>query len=344
MKTLRIPLVIILLAVAGRTFHATAQTLTTLYSFTGDPDGGQPNAGLVQDSDGNFYGTTTGIGSSGNGTVFKISPTATLTTLYAFTGGADGGAPYASLTQSGDGNFYGTTSGNETGGNGTVFKISPAGTLTTLYTFTGGADGSYPQGGLAQGSDVDFYGTTSDFMATGNGTVFKISPAGTLTTLYTFTGGADGAEPLATLVQGSDGNFYGTTSVGGTNGAGTVFKISPAGRLTTLHTFAGSSDGEYPVAELTQGSDGDFYGTTFRGGVSGWGTVFKISPAGMLTTLHTFTGNSDGELPAAALVVGSDGNFYSTTAGVGTSGSLGHRVQDQPGRHPDHAVHLYRRC
>jgi uncharacterized repeat protein (TIGR03803 family) len=147
--------------------------------------------------------------------------------------------------------------------------------------------------GLVQASDGSFYGTTSNGGTSGYGTVFKITPAGALTTLYSFVG-SDGSYPYAGLVQGSDGNFYGTTAYGGTSSYGTIFKITPAGALTTLHSFT-YSDGAYPYATLVQGTDGNFYGTTYYGGTSGYGTVFKITPAGALTTLHSFT-YSDGPL------------------------------------------------
>ncbi len=213
---------------AGTVFKITpGGTLITLYSF-GVSDGQSPYGGLVQGSDGNFYGTTEfGGANNGNGTVFKITPRGTLTSLYSFAG-SDGANPHAGLVQGSDGNFYGTTEFGGTGqcANrcGTVFKITPSGTLTTLYDFAG-SDGFKPQAGLVQGSDGNFYGTTTGGGANnGKGTVFKITPSGTLTTLYSFAG-SDGAFPQAGLVQGSDGNFYGTTAGGGANFAGTVFRL-----------------------------------------------------------------------------------------------------------------------
>lgn len=165
---------------------------------------------------------------------------------------------------------------------------SPAQTLTTLYIFTGGTDGSAPYAGLVQGADGNFYGTTSGSFTTGSGTVFQITPSGILTTLYNFTGGTDGADPLAVLVQGPNGNFYGTTTYGGTQAMGTVFQITPGGVLTTLYSFTGGTDGGNPLAGLVQGSDGNFYGTTLAGGTGGafcsfplsCGTVFQITPSG----------------------------------------------------------------
>jgi len=302
---------------------ADAQPYTVLHEFTfAGGDGSSPQT-LVQGRDGNFYGTTSSEGTSGNGAVFKITPTGTLTTLHSFSG-SDGQNPCDGLVQGIDGIFYGTTAFGGTSRSGTVFKIAPAGTLTTLHSFAG-SDGSDPQAGLVQGTDGNFYGTTSYGGTGGNGTVFRITPAGMLTTLHSFVG-SDGSYPYAaTLVQGIDGNFYGTTFFGGTSDRGTVFKITSAGMLTTLHSFAGS-DGLVPIAGLVQGSDGNFYGTTseggatYKGGASGYGTVFRITPAGTLTTLHSFSG-SDGRSPAAGLVQGTDGDFYGTTELGGTSGS-----------------------
>ena len=322
--------------------RARAQTLTTLYRFclqyhVGNCwDGSGPSAGLVQGSNGNFYGTTQNGGwAYGPGTIFMITPTGALTTIYTFgsqTG--DGTFPMGSLVQGRDGNFYGTTlmGGANVGPNGdscgTVFKITPSGALTTLHSFcsqSGYTDGASPYAGLVQGSDGNFYGTTSAGGANGYGTVFKITPGGTLTTLYSFcsqSGCTDGQNPLGPLIQGSDGNYYGTTEWGGANYSfGTVFKITPSGALTTLYSFcsqSGCADGGYPLAGLVQGSDGNLYGTTNSGGLYPYsgGTVFQITPSGTLTTLYSFcsqSGCADGGYPVAGLTQGSDGNLYGTT-------------------------------
>ncbi len=195
-------------------------------------------------------------GTNGNGTVFIISPSGDFTNLYAFTGGVDGKEPEAGLVLASDGNFYGTTSLGGTHRVGNVFRITPSGVLTNMYSFTGGADGETPYSGLVQGTDSNFYGTT--FSGGTNrtfGTIFKITPSGALTKLYSFTGGADGAAPAAGLVQGSDGDFYGTTTTGGPYYHGTVFKITSSGALTTLHSFTGGADGANPTAALVQGAD-----------------------------------------------------------------------------------------
>jgi uncharacterized repeat protein (TIGR03803 family) len=297
--------------------------LTTLWLFTNRVDGAYPGAVLVQGSDGRFYGTTSGSGSgpSGNGTVFRISSSGNLTSLWSFTGGGDGANPYAGLVQARDGNFYGTTSAGGASGNGTVFRISSSGNLTSLWTFTSGLDGAGSYAPLVQGSDGYFYGTTSGGGASGNGTVFRISSGGNLTTLWSFTNGLDGAGSYAPLVQGSDGYFYGTTSGGGANGNGTVFRLSPGGNLANLWEFSGCGDGGNSYAGLVQGSDGNFYGTTAGSGSGpgGNGTVFRISPTGNLATLHLFD-VADGANPYAPLVQGSDGRFYGTTYAGGTTG------------------------
>jgi uncharacterized repeat protein (TIGR03803 family) len=311
----------------GTVFKITLSgTFTSLYSFCAQAncaDGSMPYAGLVQATDGNFYGTTLeggsnsgcSLGSGSCGTVFKITPGGTLTTLYNFcaqSGCTDGGNPYAGLVQASDGNFYGTTFERGANGYGTVFKITPAGTLTPLYSFcsqTNCADGQYPYAGLVQATDGDFYGSTS---AGGGGayhqggTVFKITPSGTLTTIYNFCSQpncTDGDSSVARLVQASDGTFYGTTLHGGAycvqnSGCGTVFKITPSGTLTTLHSFDGNDDGKAPFAGLVHATDGNFYGTTAYGanpactaGLGGCGTVFRLSGPPPSTTTVTSSPN-----------------------------------------------------
>jgi uncharacterized repeat protein (TIGR03803 family) len=321
MKTLRIPLVIVIVLAVGRTFNAGAQTETNLYSFGGSPGGCNPPSGLVQGSDSNFYGTTYGGGMYGSGTVFRISASGTCTTLYSFGKSSTDGSQPNGLVQGSDGYFYGTTYEGGTNDNGTVFRVSPGGTCTTLYHFVGYPDGNDPEAGLVQGSDGNFYGAGNGGGTYAGGTVFRISPSGTYTTLYSFGSSlTDGGEPNG-LVQGSDGNFYGTTYEGGTNDNGTVFRISPSGSETILYYFVGgTNDGRFPYAGLVQGSDGNFYGTTHQGGTNDNGTVFRVSPGGSEMVLHHLVGGtSDGELPYAGLVQGSDGNFYGTAGQGGTN-------------------------
>jgi uncharacterized repeat protein (TIGR03803 family) len=309
---------------AGSVFRiSTNGALTSLYSFTGGNDGAYPQVGLVQGSDGYFYGTTYSGGTNGAGTVFRITASGTLTTLHSFGSGSDVANPAGDLVQGSDGSFYGTTATFADNGRyypGTVFKMSTDGALNTLYSFTNVNDGEYPQAGLVQGSDGDFYGTTEYGGTNGAGTVFKINSTGALTYLTSFNY-YDAAYPIGKLVQGSDGYFYGTTSEGGPTfyggplvGAGTVFKISTNGALTV---YSLPSGGANPVAGLVQGSDGYLYGTTASNpewGYDGLGTVFKMSTNGALTFLYLFTGGDDGAYPRSAVIQGADGYLYGTTS------------------------------
>jgi uncharacterized repeat protein (TIGR03803 family) len=317
-----------------------AQVFTTLHSFAGPPtDGSFPEVGLIQAANRDLYGTTGYGGAYGGGTIFKVTPSGRLTTLYSFcavSGCIDGAKPGAALVQATDGDFYGTAYFGGANchqkasqlGCGALFKITAGGALTTLYSFcalSACADGAYPYGALVQGKDGNLYGTTSQGGIEYNlGTVFRITPAGTLTTLYSFcsqTNCTDGDYPAAALIQAADGDFYGTTLAGGANGAydGTVFKITPGGVLTTLYSFcsqADCTDGENPHAGLVQAANGDFYGTTAYGGMNRSGTVFRMTPGGVLTTLYSFcseAGCMDGVNPRAGLVQASGGDLYGTT-------------------------------
>jgi uncharacterized repeat protein (TIGR03803 family) len=274
-----------------------------------------------------------------SGAAATIWAAVTFTRLVVFKG-TNGSEPgLISFVQGSDGDLYGTTVHGGQAGLGVVFKITPAGTLTTLHSFAGyPTNGAGPEAGLVLGTDGNFYGTTfvggasNSRGAGGCGTVFKITPGGTLTTLHSFwsqTGCTDGAFPVAGLVEGTDGNFYGTTNKGGTGSCpgvalacGTVFKITPAGTLTTLHSFD-DADGAYPFGALIQATDGNFYGTTLQGGANDDGTVFKITPEGALTTLHAFE-YGDGAYPEGGLVQGTDGNFYGTSSygGANDKGSV----------------------
>jgi uncharacterized repeat protein (TIGR03803 family) len=301
----------------GTVFKITSQgAFSSLYSFQG-ADGENPYAGLVQATDGNFYGTTVFGGSNGHGNIFKITPEGTLTTIYSF-GFSDGYRPYAGLIQAIDGNLYGTTTGGGANGAGTVFKITLDGTLTTLHSFNL-QDGAMPTGALVQGADGSFYGTTEYGGPMNGGTVFRMTPQGDLITLYSF---ANGVLPYAGLVQASDGNFYGTTYYGGANYCGTVFRITPTGRLTTLHSFD-CNEGWY-ASGLMQGINHNLYGTTMYGGnlqacIQGCGTIFEIGLDGTFNTLYNFNG-TDGAAPAASLYEFEAGLFYGTTSSGGSSG------------------------
>src|ERR1039457_6042894 len=262
----------------------------------------------------------------------------TVTTLASFNG-TDGAGPSAALIQATDGNLYGTAYVGGANYYGTVFKITPSGTLTTLYSFcsrTNCTDGGNPSAALVQAAHGDFYGTTYEggvhCNAFGCGTVFKITPSGTLMTLYNFcprSGCPDGLHPSAELVQAANGDLYGTTSEGGANGLGTVFKITPSGTLTTLYSFCSQgfpcTDG-YGPSGLVQATNGDFYGTTGFGGANNDGTVFEITPSGTLTTLYSFCSQSgcpDGQSPNAGLVQATNGDLYGTTLNGGGANNDG---------------------
>ena len=254
-----------------------------------------------------------------------------LQTLYEFRSNPKN--PRAGLVQGNDGNFYGTTAlGGTSGENGTVFQFTPSGQLVTLHSFEG-PDGALPWAGLVLGRDGLLYGTTQGGGTNGDfGTVFRITTSGDFTLLHSF-GGVDGRYPQAALVEGNDGNFYGTTSEGGagyngTPGDGTIFRLARDGTFTSLFSFNGTN-GRSPTANLIQGRDGNFYGTTSEGGADykrptspGHGTVFRLSPAGSLSNLFSFRG-TNGSGPGAGLVEGSDGNFYGTTEFGGSNGDNG---------------------
>jgi uncharacterized repeat protein (TIGR03803 family) len=325
---------------------------------------------LTQATNGDLYGTTVAGGSNRNvlcssvdatrgcGTIFAITAGGKLATLYSFCSEpncTDGALPAAGLIQATNGDLYGTTGYGGTNNAGTVFKITPVGKLTTLYSFcslANCADGRLPVGALVQANNGDIYGTTSGSKISSNntctapgagacGTVFKITPSGTLTILYRFcmlANCADGSFPEAGLIQATNGDLYGTTAEGGADpsgdcvivgGCGTVFKITPSGTLTTLYNFCSQpscTDGQFPAAPVMQAANGDLYGTTVGGGgTSVDGTVFQISVGGTLTTLHTFCSVdyegycADGGYPYGALIQATDGNFYGTTSLFGVS-------------------------
>jgi uncharacterized repeat protein (TIGR03803 family) len=309
---------------------AHAQTLTTMYSFcvTGCMNGSSNNpGGLVQGTDGELYGATNGGGTDGSGTVFKISLDGTFTTLYNFCANNEcpgGISPYPGLALAANGNFYGVTEGGAPQRDGTVFRITPTGTLTTLHGFycdnSQCPTGAIPVAGLVQATNGDLYGTTLAGGTSSDGTVFKIALNGELTSLHSFTGHADGSHPEATLVQAANGALYGTTFSQGSShgaGAGTIFKLTPSGSLTTLLTLSTSDVGQTQAA-LIQASNGALYGTS-RGAGSDKGTIFKITPSGTFTIMYEFTG-PDGSGPSGSLVQATDGDLYGTTGGGGANG------------------------
>ncbi len=313
-----------LLGALSCTGVASASDPTVLYTFTGVSDGGNPLVGLVQGPDGNFYGSTSQYGANSAGTVFRITPTGTFTLLDALSTSTFD--TLSTFILGSDGNLYSAAAG---GGPecsisapvtlcGAIVKMTLDGTMSVLYQFADATLGSAPNS-LIQGSDGNFYGTTSsggDAACNpggdppGCGIVFKLTPAGVLTVLYSFTGGADSSDPDS-LIQGSDGNFYGTT--GQYDPGETIFSLTPAGVFTTLYSF---TSGYIPGGPLVQASDGNFYGTTETGGSSSSGTIFRITPEGTFTSLYSFGGtDTDPGYPSGPLLVGSDGNLYGTASG-----------------------------
>lgn len=315
--------------------HSPAQTVTTLATFDGTNGLHPEYSRVIEASDGNFYGTTAGGGLYSQGTFFQLTPAGTLTTLYSFcaqTNCTDGAAPLYGVIHGSDGNFYGTTNLGGASNQGTVFRITTTGALTALYNFCSQAnctDGAAPYGALIQATDGNFYGTTAHGGLNANGTsntggtVFKITSGGVLTTLHNFctqTSCTDGSVPQAGLVQGKDGNFYGTTLSGGVKGSGTVFKITPAGAMTRLYSYCSKTnctDGDAPEGPLVQASNGAFYGTTSARGANGTGTVFEITTLGVLTTLHTFP--TGGGQPFGGLIQAKDGFLYGTASAGGAN-------------------------
>jgi uncharacterized repeat protein (TIGR03803 family) len=292
-------------------------TMFPVVSFDGGSAGGEPYSPMAQGKDGSFYGTTSAGGANSDGTVFKATTNGALSTLLAFKD-SNGTVPYGGLFLGNDGLFYGAAASGGTYDDGTLFKITTGGSLTTL-TVLDGNNGGNPVAGLVQGSDGNFYGTALEGGADGFGTIFRMTAGGGLTTLVSFND-VDGANPSSALVQGSDGNFYGTTEDGGAYTWGTVFKMTPSGDFTNLYSFTGGSDGGAPVPGLVQAADGNFYGTTYEQGAYGFGTVFEITPAGVLSTRYSFTGGNDGGNPWGGLLQAADGNLYGTTQDFGVYG------------------------
>lgn len=284
----RLLAVIFVLGLAA-TPRADAQTFAVIHNFTGGSDGSNPLAGFLIDGSGNLYGTASSGGSSGAGVVFKLNTSGQETVLHTFTGGTDGAQPEARLVANKAGILFGTTYAGGVSNAGTVFGVTPAGKEKVLYSFTGGADGANPIGGLAVDAAGNLYGTTTAGGSSGNGTVFELTAPAKASgvwkemVLYSFSTGADGTIPVAGVTLDASGNLYGTTSVGGTYGYGTVFELTPSAPVWTeniLHSFALGNDGGIPYAGLVLSSTGTLYGAATEGGdgsTNGGGTVFELT-------------------------------------------------------------------
>ena len=369
-------LALVLIPVLGLRTAQSAQTLklTVLYNFSGSSDGGDPYATLIRDSAGNLYSTADYGGTAFAGVVFKVAPNGVETVLYNFSGGADGAQPFSALVRDKAGNLYGTTTMGGSANAGVVFRVDPAGAEAVLHNFVGGKDGTTPTGGLLEDKAGNFYGTTSQGGTSNAGVLFKIGAkgkysilhtftgatndgkyptytsllmdsagtlygvteeggsanggilytfikTGTLTILHSFMGGTtDGCNVLGTPFIDKNGNFYGTTSSCGASGLGTVWKVSANGDESVLHSFAGgTTDGEYPLAGVIVDANGNVYGNTETGGASNLGTVYKISPGGTFTLVHSFAG-TDGKYPYGSFVRNAKGTLFGTALNGGTIG------------------------
>jgi len=344
----------------GSVFKMTTNGDLATIAILDGVNAGNPLSGLILAGDGNFYGASQEGGIEGIGAAFRVTPAGVVTTLFSFLGDTNGGAPTVGLTLGPDGNLYGMTSFGGTFGEGTIFKLTTVGALTTIYSFQSG-DGSGRQSQLTLGKDGNLYGVSSDGGSADLGTVFRVTTSGAFTNLVSFNS-TNGSSPQGVLAVGPGGQLYGTTLQGGSGNFGTIFKMTTSGTLTTLVNFTSAATGEpqaglllasdgnfygcssgtvfkmtptsvvstlaflipvagqAPEAGLTLGPDGNFYGTTRNGGTNSLGTIFRMSLDGTFTSLFSFS-NTNGAAPQGALTVGPDGNFYGTTTLGGTSGS-----------------------
>ena len=305
----------------GTVFKVTATGKeTVLHSFKGGvSDGEFPEAGLIWDSAGNLYGTTTLGGAAGYGTVFKVTAKGEETVLHSFGKSKDDGRyPSASLTFDSKGDLYGTTQQGGSAGFGTIFKVDGTGKETIVHNFAGNPhDGQYPVQSMIRDSKGNFYGATELGGTVNDGTIFKLDSLGNETVLFSFVGGSGGSNPFGGVVIDSAGNLYGGVPYGG-NGIGLIFELDTSANETVLYTFSGS-DGSYPSSNLIRDSHGNLFGTTEFGGALGAGVAFEVSRSGTETVLHNF-GGSDGSDILTPLVIDTTGNLYGTTTEGGANG------------------------
>jgi uncharacterized repeat protein (TIGR03803 family) len=317
MRTLRIFGLATALFVVATAQAQTYNVLVNLGTYLGDTIEPVASGLFAQARDGNLYSTSQSGGANGFGTVFQLTPAGQETVLHDFA--STEGTPYGGLMLGLDGYLYGITVKGGSAGWGSVYKISTTGTFTVVHSFNGTTEGTpwYWNAAPVQGIDGNFYGSVSDGISTGNyGVIYKMTPAGSMKVLYTFNGTY--RYPFG-IVQGTDGSFYGTAESAGAVGTyGIVFKITPTGKFTVLHTFAGyPNDGSQPYGSIIQAADGNFYGTTETGGANNFGAVYKMTPKGVVTVIHSFANDGLGYKPLAGLIQATDGNFYSGTTGPG---------------------------
>jgi uncharacterized repeat protein (TIGR03803 family) len=303
-----------------------AQKFSVLYAFGPAPDAQSPRGALAQGQDGNLYGTSLHGGSSGQGAAFLLTPAGKEAVLGSFTASSGGINCNTGLFAGSDGNFYGACPNGQSPYNfGTVFNIGSSGVPDMLYAFSG-TDGQNPETGApVEAANGSYYGVTEQGGTNNGGTAYVIAPGAKLATLYNFgASSTDANTPSGPLIQGSDGNFYGTTSAGGTLGGGTVFRMTGTGQVTVLHSFPTNSkkDGAYPMGGVVQANNGNFYGVTNAGGANNLGTVYVLTGAGKSNILHSFSIADQASSPCDTLAMATDRNFYGTAASC-TNGSCG---------------------
>ena len=301
---------------------AEAQTLNVVHNFTGGSDGANPVNGFLMNAKGEMFGTASAGGASGLGVVFRLSGKGAETVLHSFAGGADGAAPNGGVIQNAKGELFGTTTAGGAAGQGTVFRAKGK-KEAVLYSFAGGTDGADPQAGLVMDAAGNLYGTTSAGGASGNGTVFELvapkqkNGTWTETVLYSFGTGTDGAAPIGGVTFDAAGNLYGTTSLGGANGYGTIFELTPgaAWTETILHSFQNGDDGATPYAGLISDAAGNLYGAATDGGANGGGTVFELTPSGGNWNFAVLTSQPGWGISGTFrdLMIDASGNIYGTT-------------------------------
>jgi len=316
--------VLAFLAVCGLAALGQAQAFTVLYNFTGSSDGGNPYAGVIQDSAGKLYGTVEFGGSYPYyGAVFKVNTAGKETVLHRFAGNPDGEYPFIPVVRDSKGSLYGTTYEGGSRYYGTVFRIDGAGNEKVLHSFTGGNDGCYPMQGLVRDKAGNLYGTASFCGSSGYGTIFKVDGSGKFSVLHSFIdGSSDGAGPYyGHLTMDKSGNLYGLTGGGGPSNYGVLYELSGNGAFAVVHRFVGgTTDGCYPLGSVTEDKAGNLYGTTEYCGSNNRGLIWAVSKTGKETILYNFEYlPSDACNPAAGVTLDSKGNLYGVTLDCGAN-------------------------